>query len=228
MDWADPCAERCRARCYGPSAASACSPTKGRRAGHVGRRRGVAQRDAAALSRVDHEVAQLLRRELVGVDGRQDRNLAQRGRPQPVDLVGEGFHEVIEVGVGSLSTASQRVAVFETALAGMDRRGHVPHALGACRTGHRAGHQRPGERVVYARSSPRFSRRPTICSTSDSRISTTTHWRNRSSAAKEIWSANGLSMSATPARRIAERLVERCVRSRFGLVDTAVPEGAQF
>jgi len=45
---------------------------------------------------------------------------------------------------------------------------------------------------------------------------------------KEIWSANGLSMSATPARRIAERLVARCVRSRFGLVDTTVPEEAQF
>ena len=53
-------------------------------------------------------------------------------------------------------------------------------------------------------------------------ISTITHWCNRSSTAKKIWSANGLWMSATPARRIAEGLVERCVRSRFGLVDTAV------
>ena len=79
--------------------------------------------------------------------------------------------------------------------------------------------------MVYARSSPRFSRRPTICSTSDSPISTTTHLAEQILSGKEIWSAKGLSMSATPARRMAERLVERCVRSRFGLVDTAVPEG---
>ena len=92
MDWTGPCAGRCRARCFWAVGGIRLFAHQPPVVGHVGRPRGVAQRDAAALSRVDHEVTQLLRRELVGVDGRQDRNLAQRGCPQPVNLVGGGFH----------------------------------------------------------------------------------------------------------------------------------------
>lgn len=202
-------------------------PPAARRAGHVGCRRGVAQRDAAAVSRVDHEVATSSPR-------------ARRRRRSPgIETSRSVDAHNPSIWSAKASTKSSKSATVRCPPRPRGSRCskppwqgwiavatfRMPSELAGLATVRATNVLESGLSTPGAVHDARDDRRSAVQATPDLNDHALAQ---QILSGKEIWSANGLWMSATPARRIAERLAERCVRSRFGLVDAAVPEEAQF